>query len=270
MDAAFVIRNGETVRKEEACVSVYNKQLFFDFAVYSNIKVVRGRMLFPELEIEKLFQSAVAIGLRHSFTAHELLKWASDLVVVNNLKDALIRILLIGSEAGTNPIIFLFPVGLTFYSRGFYRRGARLVTFQGQRQFPAAKTTNLLLEYLAYREASNKGAIDALLTDGEGNITEGTRCSFFAIKGGVLIAPPRGKVLEGVTRKILFDIAPSVIRVEERDIKLDELQECEEFFITGTTFGLMPIRQIDGIYAKSVAGAKFKELQKKFKEYAGP
>ena len=267
MEAKYVIKNGELIEKDKACVSVYNKPLFFDFVVYSNIKVVQGRMFLAELETKKLFESAEAIGLEHNFTKEQILEWTEKLIKENNLKDALIRVLLIGSEKETEPILFLFPVGLTFYPKDFYKKGVKLITFSGERLFPTSKTKSLLLGYIAYREAVEQEAIDALLIDRDKNIREGTRSSFFVIKDNTLIAPPKEKVLEGVTRKVILEIALKTMKVKEEDIPLEKIKEYDEYFITGTSLNIMPVRQINNIILREAVGEKVKELQRLFKEY---
>lgn len=268
MEAKFVIKNGELIEKDKACISVYNKSLFFDFAIYSNIKVVNGKMFLPELEIEKLFESAEIIGLEHNLTKEKIIEWMNKLIKANNLKDALVRILLIGPEKGIESMLFLFPVGLTFYSDKYYKEGVKAITYEGERLFPTSKTKDLLLGYIAYREAVKQGAIDALLVDSGKNIREGTRSSFFVIKEDTLIAPPRKKVLEGITRKIILEIAPKILKVKEEDIPLEKIKEYEEYFVTGTSLNVMPVRQINDIVLREIVGEKVKELQKLFKEYA--
>ncbi len=267
MEAKLVIKNGELIEKDKACVSVYNKALFFDFAVYSNIKVIQGKMFLPDLEIEKLFESAKTIGIKHDLTKEKIIGWTRKLIKENKLKDALVRVLLIGQERETEPILFLFPVGLTFYPNRFYNKGVKLITFEGERLFPTSKTKDLLLGYIAYREAVKKEAIDALLVDRDKNIREGTRSSFFVIKDDVLIAPPKGKTLEGVTRKIILEIAPQIMEVREEDIPLDGIERYDEHFITGTTLNIMPVRQINDIVLREEVGEKVKELRRLFKEY---
>ena len=267
MEPRFVIRNGILVEKEQANISVYNKALFFDFAVYSNIKVVQGKMFLPDLEIQKLFESAERIGLDHRFSKGEIIEWASKLIRKNELKDALIRVLLIGPETGTEPLLFLFPVGLTFYRKSFYGKGVKLITHEGERTFPLSKTKDLLLGYMAYRKAAEEGDLDALLVDSDGNIREGTRSSFFVIRGDTLIAPPAEKVLEGVTRKVILDIAPKILKIKEADIPLKGINEYDEYFISGTTLNIMPVRQINNVIVMNKVGEKTKELQKLYKRH---
>ncbi|PIR05402.1 hypothetical protein COV56_02985 [Candidatus Kuenenbacteria bacterium CG11_big_fil_rev_8_21_14_0_20_37_9] len=263
-EVKFVIKNGELIEKNKACISVYNKALFFDFAVYSNIKVVQGKMFLPELEIEKLFESAKTIGVEHNFTKEKIIEWMKKLIKENNIKDALVRVLLIGPEKEMEPTLFLFPVGLTFYPNKFYNEGIKLITFEGERLFPTSKTKDLLLGYIAYRKAANQGAIDALLIDRDKNVREGTRSSFFVIKGNTLIAPPKEKVLEGVTRKIILEIAQKIMKVKEEDIPIKKIKQYDGHFITGTTLNVMPVKQINDIILRDEIGEKVKELQKLF------
>ena len=267
MEVKFVIKNGELIERDQACISVYSKALFFDFAVYSNIKVIQGKMFLPELEIKKLFESAETIGIEHNLSKKKIIEWARKLIKENNLKDTLIRVLLIGPEKETEPLLFLFPVGLTFYQKKFYNKGVKLITFEGERLFPTSKSKDLLLCYIAYREAVKQDAIDALLIDRDKNIREGTRSSFFVIKGNTLITPPKEKVLEGVTRKIILKIAPKIMKVKEEDIPLDMIKEYDEYFITGTTLNIMPVKQINNFLLREEVGEKVKKLQKLFKEY---
>ena len=266
MEAKYAVKNGELIKAEDASISVFNKSMFFDFAVYSNIKVNNGKMFLPDFEIEKLFESAKDVALEHEFTKKQIFEWANLLIEKNNLKDALIRLLLIGADKKLDSILFLFPVGLTYYPDKLYKKGAKLVSYKGERYFPTSKTKNLLINYIAYREASKNDAIDALLIGNDGNISEGTRSSFFAIRGKTLIAPPKEKVLEGITRKIIMEIAPKILEIKEENIQFNKIKEYDEFFITGTTLKVMPINQIDDVIVKSDF-SKTRQLQKLFDEY---
>jgi len=267
MPVEYVIKNGELITKDQASISVYNKALFFDFAVYSNIKVVQGKMFLSELEIKKLFESAKVIGLKHNFNQKKIIDWAQKLIRKNNLKNALIRVLLIGPEKETKPILFLFPVGLTFYPNSFYKKGVKVITYQGERFLPTAKTKNLLMQYLAYNQAVEKNAIDALLVGRNGNIQGGTRSSFFVIKNNTLITSPKQQVLDGVTKKIVLDLAVKIMSVKEQDIPLSKIKNYDEYFLTAMTLNIMPVRQIDNQVVSQGVGEKTKELQKLFKEY---
>ncbi|PIT87528.1 MAG: hypothetical protein COU31_02520 [Candidatus Magasanikbacteria bacterium CG10_big_fil_rev_8_21_14_0_10_40_10] len=267
MQAEYIIKNGQLLDRAEGNISVYNKSLFFDFCVYSNIKVVNGRMFCADLEIDKLFESAEAIGMKTNFNSKEVMDWARQLIEKNNLKDALIRLLLVGPEQNTEAQLFLFAVGLTFYPDKFYKEGVKLISFSGERYFPTAKTTNLLMSYLAYREATKQEALDALLVDRQGNIREGTRSSFFVIKDNFLIMPPSGQTLPGLTKKIILEILPDDMRVKEENIPLADIEKYDDYFISATSMKIMPVSQIDGHVLTKGPSERLLTLMKLFKEY---
>jgi len=268
MVAKYVIKNGELIDQKDASISVYNKAFFFDLAVYSNIKVIGEKMYWPELEIEKLLESAVTVGIKYEVKQAELVKWAGELVEKNKLDNALIRVLLVGPEADSEPLLFMFPVGLTFYPKQYYKRCGKLVTYKGERFLPTAKSKNLLMNYFAYQKAVKQEALDALMIDRDGNVVEGTRSSFFVIKGDELIVPPTEKTLEGVTKKIVLEIAPQILSVREADIPLAGITDYDEYFISATTMKIMPVREIDGKVVQEKVGEKTRELQTLFAEYA--
>lgn len=98
IEAKYSIKNVELIEKEKASVSVFNKAMFFDFCVYGNIKTVQGKMFIPDSNAENLFHSSEVIGIEQKFKKNDLVSWARKLIAKNNIKDALIRMLLIGQE----------------------------------------------------------------------------------------------------------------------------------------------------------------------------
>jgi D-alanine transaminase/branched-chain amino acid aminotransferase len=265
---SFVILNGKLVEKDLANVSVFNKALFFDFAVYDSMKVVKGKPFFPKFHVDRLIESAKILELTHPFSKEEIISWINLLIEKNSLQDALIRFLLIGSGSHDElPQLFLFPVGLTFYSSKEYNQGIKVITYVGDRLIPLSKSKNLLLNFLAYREASRHNAHDALLVDSEGAILEGTRTNFFAVKNNILYTAPPSKVLEGITLKIILELAKeNNIQVVEQEIMLDKLIEYDELFISSTSMNILPIRQINDDIVKEV-GPITKQLMQLFREY---
>jgi branched-chain amino acid aminotransferase len=62
------------------------------------------------------------------------------------------------------------------------------------------------------------------------------------------------KVLKGVIRKKLIEVAGKHFEVEERDVSLEEIKSGKEAFITSTTKTILPVRQIDKhvFYSKDI------------------
>jgi branched-subunit amino acid aminotransferase/4-amino-4-deoxychorismate lyase len=95
-------------------------------------------------------------------------------------------------------------------------------------------------------EAGDRGATYPILTDGDGNVTEGSGFNIVLVKNGALRTPRRG-VLEGVTRKTVLEIAAAKgwpAAVEETPV--EALYDADEIFFCTTAGGIMPITTLDG------------------------
>lgn len=265
---AKVILNGKIIDANEAKISLIDKGYFFDFAVYSSIKVIQGKIFFPEYHIARLFESAKLIDLEHSFKNNEVIKWLEKLVEVEKINDALLRIILIGDPDKNNELkLFIFSIGgLTFYPDKFYKQGVKVITYHGERQVPKSKTKDLLMSFLALREAKKQDALEALFVDKEGNIREGTRSNFFAIKNQTIITPPPNKVLEGITKKIVLQVVKNNFKIKHEDIPLKFIENYDEFFISSTSMNVMPIGQIDNMIFETDF-EKTHLIEKLFKEF---
>jgi len=82
--------------------------------------------------------------------------------------------------------------------------------------------------------------------DGQ-RIEELGSANLFICKDGVLKTPKlSGSILDGVTRNSVCRIAKDVlgIKVEETDIRLDELLEADEVFCTGTAVVVAPVGKV--------------------------
>lgn len=265
---AYAIRNGTLIAEEDAVIPLNSKGYFFDFTVYSSLKVVGGKLFFPEFHVDRLLDSAKRIELLHPFSRQQLISWLNELVVANRLSDHLIRVLLIGDPDNGDAALFCAFVvgGLTFYPDSFYTHGVKVITYAGERLFPQSKTKNLLLGFLALREATKQGALEALLVDQEGSIREGTRSNFYALRENTIICPPADLVLEGITKKFVLEAVQGTFAVQESRIFEKNIDNYEEFFLTSTSMNVMPISQINGEKVSGTLEAT-KIIQKLFRNY---
>ena len=256
------------MEEKDVNVSIADKGYFFDFAVYSSMKVITGKIFFSDYHVKRLFESAKLIGLEHNFSEKKVLNWLNELVEINKIKDSLLRVILVGDPDNKSKAkLFIFPIsGLTYYPSKLYKHGVKVITYHGERLIPRAKTKNLLMSFMALREAKDKSAIEALLVDRQGNIREGTRTNFFAIKNKTIITPPEDKILGGITKKIILEIAKKDFDIKHEDISVNKLKNYDEFFITSTSMNVMPIRQIDDMILNTDL-KQTKLIAKLFKEY---
>ena len=90
-------------------------------------------------------------------------------------------------------------------------------------------------------EAYDRDALLPILTDGEGDVTEGPGFNVFALVDGELRTPDRG-VLEGITRLTVLDIARELgIRTRVARLPARDLARAHEILLSSTAGGVMPV-----------------------------
>lgn len=114
---------------------------------------------------------------------------------------------------------------------------------------PHAKVAaNYTAAMTAKWRARNEGFDDIVLLDEQGNLTEGPTANLFLVDVfGNVATPPASKVLLGITRDSIINLAPAAgLKCSERDIAADELAGASEVFLSGTSAGVWPVVRIDG------------------------
>lgn len=95
-------------------------------------------------------------------------------------------------------------------------------------------------------EAYDRGGETAVLSDGQGNITEGPGFNLFAVRGGRVFTPARG-VLEGITRKTVIELCEEcALPLELGPVPEQAVRTADEVFISSTAGGILPVTQVDG------------------------
>ena len=86
-----------------------------------------------------------------------------------------------------------------------------------------------------------------LIVDG-GAVLEASRANLFAVRDGALFTPPLdGRILPGITRMRVLEIAEEVgIDASEAELSHDDLRAADEVFLTGSVRGVEPVSALDG------------------------
>ncbi len=242
----YAIKNLELVLENEVMVPLTNREVFFTFSVYESLIYRKGVLKDPEAHLDRFLESARILRLSHPFHKEDILSSITLLVEKNEVPEGTIKLQLIG---GQNPLLFAFTVPLPVYPAKYYTDGVKVVSYSGERIMPRVKSNCLLLNYLAFRYASENDALDALLINRDGNALEGSRCNLFAVKEKTLYTAG-DNVLFGVTRGRVIDRAKEAgYAVVYKELSLDDLKSAlyDEVFMTSTSMGAIPIRMIDDI-----------------------
>ncbi|MDP3989145.1 MAG: aminotransferase class IV [bacterium] len=246
-------KNGVILPISEAVVPLSSIEYAYGFGVYETLRIKDGKPLFLLDHIYRLLVSAKIIGLEHSFSKDDIAVYIRDLVSRVDSQTYNIKILIIGAARIEDVALYILCSNPLFPDKRLYRDGVALITQEGERVYPHAKSLNMLESYMAYREARENDAYDALLIDRNGDIVEGTRTNFFTIKDNVIYTAPEEKILLGITRKKVLETAlQNGYEVRSTNITLDTLKDYDGAFITSTSSKILPVKKINDFEFPSI------------------
>ena len=113
----------------------------------------------------------------------------------------------------------------------------------------AAKITGTYVNSaLAYEDARDHGADDAIMLNARGECAESTTSNVFIVKNGRVLTPPLfAGILAGVTRDCVLQICNFLgIPAAEAAITLEELHSADQCFLTGTGIEIKMVSDLDG------------------------
>ena len=113
---------------------------------------------------------------------------------------------------------------------------------------PQAKVAANYASPMAAKWAARRAGYDEIvLLDEEGFVAEAPTSNLFWVdREGALHTPPEKRVLLGVTRRSILEIARhDGLEVSEVRVRPGELMQAPEVFLTGTTANVWPVASID-------------------------
>lgn len=253
--------DGELIPWNDARVHYLTHGLHYASFVYEGIRVYSGRIFKLEEHIARLFNSARILGFTIPYEVNQLCAETERTVAAMNIRDGYIRpAAWLGSEmiqiaapmASVHVGIASWEVPADFYSRREDRmNGISMTISEWARPSPKtepvhSKASGLyMVNTISKHAALAAGFNDALMLDYKGNVAEGTGANIFFVKNGELHTPTPTCFLDGITRRVIAKLADEAgIRVIERTIRLPELAEMSEAFLTGTASEVTAIASI--------------------------
>ncbi len=245
----FYSINGTLIPIEKAVIKVNDLALLRGYGAFDFFKIYKGKPVFLEDHLDRFNNSAHYLNLEIPFTREQLISKIEEVISSNNMESGGIRLILTGGYSSNGflpgiPNLLILAHPLPVYPDHFYTRGVKLITHQYVRETPYTKTTNYLIPIKLQREIATAEAIDVLYHDGS-FISESSRSNFFIVNQQGTIITSDKDALEGITRKNVLKVAQKHFEVTIRPIAIKEAQEAREAFITSTTKGIMPVRQVD-------------------------
>jgi branched-chain amino acid aminotransferase len=242
--------------------------------VFDSLRIYGGKAMAITSHMKRLEASARTAGI--NVEGGELIRDMTRIVREGSLRpdcpdggDCLAKTYITGGDDNDhglfpNPRYFVIFEGGPQVPPEEYKTGVALQPTTEGRPYPIVKSINYLFGLM---QGAGRGDVLECLYCPDGYITETLRSSFFICREGKIITAPIGKVLGGVTRNIVVELArENGFTVEERCPDLSELATADEAFLTSSWKEVMPVVRVgDTAIANGKPGPVAGHLQKLFK-----
>ncbi len=253
----WVSLNGVLMRGEEARVSVFDSGFMQGIGLFETMRSYAGRVFRLERHLDRLIDSARALGWTVMPDADELRENVQQVLSATTGVDTRVRLTVTtGSlHVAATEVPELTVVASAAPGQGYpdelYTAGVTVAIskYRQHASEPTAghKTTSYFSRLAALRQAHAAGAFESLWFTVDTRLAEGSISSVFLVQNEQLLTPPlETPVLPGITRATVLELAQlEGIAVQERPITLDELLAADEVFLTNSMMELVPVVRIE-------------------------
>lgn len=247
--------NGEFIDLEDAHISPTDAGFLHGHGVFETLRVEEGIALHATDHFARLARGARVLEIPFQVAPDELLALCQQVLDVNALEDARLRITLtagplrghpIASREG-EPTLAITATALDSRIDDARTQGWRavIVPIPRNHHSPLAtiKSTNYLDSILARRIARQSGYDEAILLNTDGLIAEGSMTNLFLIREQRLLTPPvTDGALPGIQRGRLPALAAQCnLQFSEETLCADDLIAADEAFLTNAILQIVPL-----------------------------
>ncbi len=277
--------NGKLVPFKNAKVHVLTHALHYSTSIFEGIRCYdtpEGSAIFrlPE-HVDRLFNSAKMYSMKMPYSKKKISDGIINTVKASKLKQCYIRPLAYYGYGtmGLTPTNNKVDVSISCWewkmgeSKAGKFSGAKCkiskwIRIDSKSQPMQAKSaSNYSNAALARMEALNSGFDEAIMLNNDGNVAEGSAENIFVVKNGKITTPPLdADILNGITRDSAIKLLKSKkIKVIEDNLKIYDLLNADEVFMTGTAAEIKSVSRVDKTkIGNGKIGDVTKELQSLF------
>ena len=260
--SVLVWLNGALVPRGEAKVSLFDAGFGMGDGVWEGLRLHRGRLLFLDKHLDRLFAGAKSIRLDIGRSRQEIEAALAETLAANGMTDGVhVRLMVtrgVKSTVSQDPRNALGQPTIAITAEHKRPSGANadaglVLATVSVRCTPATMFDMRLNSHsrlnliTALLEAIEAGADEALMLDPQGFVSSCNATNFFFVKDGKIRTSTGEYCFNGVTRGQVIDLAQAdglPLRLGAFPPK--DARAADEAFVTGTMAGITPVRAIDG------------------------
>jgi len=254
--------NGELVTRDQAKVSVFDAGFVVGDGVWEGLRLHRGRLMFLEAHLDRLYAGAAAINLDIGRSRLAMVDALDELIEANGMDHGVHLRLMVtrGEKTGANqdprnalgkptivilaewkvPSSAIVTRGLSLFTSSILCTPAHMFDMR----LNSHSRLNLIL---ALNEAIAAGADEALMLDPAGFVSSCNATNFFWVRDGEVRTSTGEFCFNGVTRANVIRLCrDNGIPIRQDNFHVEDARDADEAFVTGTFGGLTPVREIDG------------------------
>jgi len=224
--------------------------LYTGKAVYEVIRIIDRVPLFMEEHYERMEKSTNLQGLKMTMEKEALENIIKELVGANNLENCNVKVIVFEGMGVQNCLAY---ISRSYYPSGDeVERGVTVGLLKLERKNPNAKVVNTAYKEAVGKKIKDENVFEVLLVNDSGFITEGSRSNVFFVNDKKIFTAPGDVVLKGITRQYVLDACKNCgIEVVESLTGVNELDDIEGLFLSGTSIKVLPVSMVEGFTFKS-------------------
>jgi 4-amino-4-deoxychorismate lyase len=257
------------------CLTIADRGLHYGDGVFETIAIHHGQPLLLDAHLDRMrlgceqlrFDAGLDLSDIHrqaAKSAKEVEKGVMKIIITRGVGARGYR-----SPAGKPPtcIIGLYP--WTEFPSSSYVEGVDVCVCKSrlghQPLLSGIKHLNRLEQVMARVEWKDEYD-EGLMLDQEGSVVEGTMSNVFMVSAGTLVTPLVDRCgIRGVLRAQVLRLASELdMAVTECRVRMDDLFQAEEAFLTNSVIGIWPIKTLE--QRRYSAGPITKRLQDAIRE----
>ena len=275
-----VYLNGQYLPMSESQISTQDRGFLFGDGVYEVIPVYQRHPFCMEAHLTRLENSLQAVSIANPHTRQEWRTLLQTLIDQHPWEDQYLYLQVtrgvqmqrdhLPADCLT-PTVYAYTNPLKPIAEHIIQHGIKVALLEDIRWLRCdIKAITLLPNVMLKLAAQSQDADDAILVGRDGYLSEGTASNVFVIKDSRIITPPNShKILPGITRMVIIDLAKSQqMSIEERPIHQQELQQADEIWLSSSTKEALPVTELDGHpIGKGQPGPVWHQLQQFYQQH---